>query len=484
MRNMLSNLLSNLNLKTKLLFMMVSLCFLSIVFLLILFAQAEKDLIDEVRRHTEDLSTAIQISIEQMSRANGKEAGEIEAFKGLAGFKKKGIRDISVVNSSRDVIASSNPRLIGKKLNVKGESFKNIGNVTEYTTTAGGRKVYDMLLPVVVGKELLGYIHIETQFEDFADIARGNHINRLAATLVIFSIGILAAMYLSRRYSEPIQSIADAAQRVASGDLSVRLEADRNDEIGRLTRNFNDMVGKLNENRELESRLKEAEHMSKIGTLASGIAHEVRNPLNLINLSIDHLRASYSPDDPGKREGFTATVAGIKSEIERLDGMVTNFLDFGRPLRLQLKRLQVEPVLDETFSLLFDSLSEQKITLKKEFAGSPCFVEADYRHLKTCFLNILINSIQAMPEGGSILVRAYSHDGAVSVAVEDTGCGVGPENIRKVFDPYFTTKETGIGIGLALTKRVVEEHGGTISITSVVDSGTTVTVDLPQSAEV
>lgn len=478
------NILSNLSLKTKLLFMMVSLCFLSIVFLLFLYAQAEKDLIDEVRRHTEDLSTAIQISIEQMSREKGKEAGEIEAFKGLAGFKKKGIRDISVVNSSRDVIASSNPRLIGNKLNVKGESFKNIGNVTEYTTTAEGRKVYDILLPVVVGKELLGYIHIETQFEDFADVARSNNRNRLAATLVIFSIGILAAIYLSRRYSGPIQSIADAAQKVAGGDLSVRLDAGRHDEIGRLTRNFNDMVGKLNENRELESRLKEAEQMSKIGALASGIAHEVRNPLNLINLSIDHLMASYAPADPVKRNGFTATVAGIKSEIERLDGMVTNFLDFGRPLRLQLKRLQVEPVLDETASLLSDSLSEQKIKLKKEYGASRCFVDADYRHLKTCFLNVLINSVQAMPEGGAVVLRTSSHDGVVSVEVEDTGCGIAPGNIQKVFDPYFTTKETGIGIGLALTKRVVEEHGGTISIESVVDSGTMVTVRMPQSAEV
>ncbi len=478
------NILPNLNLKTKLLFMMVSLCFLSVAALLVLFAQAEKDLIDEVRRHTEDLSTAIQISIEQMSKASGKGTSEIEAFKGLAGFKKKGIRDISVVNSSRDVIASSNPRLIGKKLRVKGESVKNIGNVTEYTTSSGASKVYDILLPVVVGKDLLGYIHIETQFEDFADVARSNHVNRLAATLVIFSIGILAAIYLSRRYSGPIQTIADAAQRVAGGDLSVRIEADRGDEIGRLSRNFNDMVGKLSENRELESRLRQAEHMSRIGTLASGIAHEVRNPLNMINLSIDHLRASYAPEDPGRREGFTATVAGIKSEIERLDGMVTNFLNFGRPLHLQLKRLQVEPVLDETVALISDSLAEQKISLKKDFSASPCFVEADYRQLKTCFLNILINSVQAMPEGGSVTVRTSSRGPVVAVTVEDTGCGVAPENVPKVFDPYFTTKETGIGIGLALTKRVVEEHGGTITIASEVDRGTTVTVELPQSVEV
>ncbi|MEK7773150.1 MAG: HAMP domain-containing protein, partial [Deltaproteobacteria bacterium] len=279
------NILSSLTLKTKLLFMMVSLCFLSVTFLLFLYGNAEKDLLDEVRRHTEEFSTAIQISIEQISRSN--EGTYLNQLKGLAKLKKKGIKEISVVNNARDVIASSNPLLIGRKLSIKGESFKNIGNVTEYTTTTEGQKIYDILLPVVVGKERLGYIHISTQFDDFAAIARRNHRNRLIATLAIFSIGILAAMYLSKKYTEPMLKIAQAAHKVAGGDLSVRLKVAGDDEIGKLTQNFNDMVKKLNDNRELEAKLKEVEHMSKIGTLASGIAHEVRNPLNFINLSID-----------------------------------------------------------------------------------------------------------------------------------------------------------------------------------------------------
>lgn len=473
----MQNILSNLSLKTKLLFMMVSLCFLTIASLFVLYNRAEKDLIDEVRHNTEELSTAIQISIEQMSKTKETQLGEL---KDLTRLKKKGIKEISVINNVREVIASSNARLIGRKLQVKGESFKNIGNVTEYTTTTGGQKRYDILLPVVIGKERLGYIHIATEFDDFTNIARKNHLTRLIATIGIFTIGILVALYLSKKYTKPIQSLAEAAHRVASGDLSVNLDIDEVDtEIGRLTRNFNDMVRKLSENRALEVRLKEAEHLSKIGTLASGIAHEIRNPLNLINLSIDHLWAANAPEDPGKKENFLATISNIKSEIKRLDEMISSFLNFGKPLKLTLNDLTVGAVVDETALLLSESCSEQKISLKVTRQPVEPNVMADYKHIKTCFVNLFLNAMQSMPGGGSLTAEVSSNNGFVSIKVEDTGCGIPPENFQKIFDPYFTTKDVGIGLGLALTKRIVEEHGGRISVRSVMNKGTAVTINLP-----
>ncbi|MBI5643022.1 MAG: HAMP domain-containing protein [Deltaproteobacteria bacterium] len=469
--------LSNLNLKTKLLFMMVSLCFLSIAFLLFLYAQAEKDLIDEVRRHTEELSTAIQISIEQISKT--PDAEDLDSLKSLMNIKKKGIKEISVINNDRDVIASSNPRLIGRKLVIKGESIKSIGNLTEYTTTTDGQKRYDILLPVIIGKDRLGYVHLETQFDDFTSIARNNHRNRLIATLAIFTIGILAAVYLSKKYTEPIQSIAEAAQKVAGGDLSVRLEVKGDNEVEQLTNNFNDMVRKLRENRELQARLKEAEHMSKIGALASGIAHEVRNPLNLINLSIDHLRAVHAPSEEDKKEVFLSTVANIKSEIERLDGMVSNFLNFGRPLNLNLKEIPLEPVIDETIALLGDRCAEQNISIELTHSDAAPAITADYRHIKTCFLNLFLNAIQSMPAGGRVKAETSLIGPSVIIRIDDTGCGIEPGDMHKIFEPYFTTKDLGIGLGLALTKRIIEEHGGKIHITSQVGKGTTVTLTLP-----
>lgn len=468
-------LLPAFSIRTKLIVMMVSLSFLFVVFLFILYSRAERELIEEVKRNTEELSTAIQISIEQMSGADGG----LEKFKGLKDLKKKGIREISVVNNSREVIASSNARLIGKKLKLKGESVRKIGNVTEYTTTRDGQKKYDILLPVVVGKESLGYIHMETQFDDLTAMAGISHRNRLMGTILIFSIGIVAAVYLSRKYTEPIQSIADAAQKVAGGDLTVRLKPGGNDELGVLTRNFNEMVEKLRENSELQAKLKEAEHMSKIGTLASGIAHEVRNPLNFINLSIDHLRATHGPEDENKREGFESSISAIKSEIERLNNMVSSFLNFGRPLNLKIKGLPLEHIIGETVLFLSESARAGKVSIDFRKSISALTVMADYTHIKTCFLNIILNAVQAMPEGGRLIIVTKAEGDRAFIRFTDTGAGISPENMEKIFEPYFTTKDLGIGLGLAFTRRIIEEHGGLIAIESEIQKGTTVTVMLP-----
>jgi len=483
----MTNILSRLSLKTKLLLMMLSLCVLFIVSLYALYARAERDLIDEVRRETEELTTAFQISVEEISKTD--EDVDIEKFKQLIRSKKRGMREISVVNSDKEVIASSNAAIIGKKLNIKNSgSVKTEGNLTEYSSGEEGQMRYDILLPIVVDREHLGYIHLATEFDDLSYLVRKNHINRLIATLVIFTIGIAAAMYLSKRYTDPIKDIADAAHKVAAGDLSCRLPVRGGDEIGRLTQNFNDMVAKLDERRALEERLKGAEHMSKIGALASGIAHEVRNPLNLIALSIDQLRVVYAPQDLQKKKEFDGTVAVIKSEIERLDGMVSNFLNFGRPLKLSLKGMALMPVVEETLSLLSETCAERRISVETKSMGdggdgeAGKSVMADYRHLKTCFLNVFLNAIQAMPGGGALRVESAVGGGFATVKVHDTGCGISPENIGRVFDPYFTTKDIGIGIGLALTKRVIEEHGGSISIVSALNRGSTVCISLPVSA--
>ncbi|MEK7773986.1 MAG: ATP-binding protein, partial [Deltaproteobacteria bacterium] len=210
-----------------------------------------------------------------------------------------------------------------------------------------------------------------------------------------------------------------------------------------------------------------------------GIAHEVRNPLNFINLSIDHLRSVHTPKDPAAGSAFTSTIAGIKSEIERLDGIVSNFLNFGRPLKLNLKNLPLEPVIQETLSLMGERCAEQKITVEAANLSPATSITADYRHIKTCLVNIFLNAIQAMPEGGSLRVETTVQAGYASIAVEDTGCGIEPENIPRIFEPYFTTKELGVGIGLALTRRIIEEHGGRIVVRSAPGRGTVVIVNLP-----
>lgn len=478
----MASLFNNIGLKTKLLLMMLSLCLISIGLLFILYARAERVLIREVKRHTDELSSAIQISVEEFTK---EEEGMNERLKEyVEGFKKKGIRSISILNNENEVIASSDPWLIGKTMDIKGRRVRSAGNIQEHLIGREGHRNYDSLLPLVVGNEQLGYIHIAMRLDDFTAIMRANHLKRLVATAIIFAIGIGVSIFLSMRYIRPIQGLVMAVQRVAGGDLSQTLEVKGNDEIGELTISFNEMVKGLRERRELEERLRRSEHLSSIGQLAFAIAHEIRNPLNLLNLSIDHLKARYNHGDPVDKGEFLSIISNIKGEIHRLNRMATNLLDYGRPLKLNIQLTSLIDTVEEVMDLTKERLIEQGIEVERRFHGEIPEVPMDSSQIKTCLLNLFLNAIQAMPRGGRLTVETYLEDGLISISINDTGVGIAPEDLARVFEPYFTTKETGIGLGLAITRRIVEEHKGRIDIKSEPGKGTTATVQLPITREV
>lgn len=473
---------NNLSLKTKLLLMMLLLSLLSIGLLFFVYTRAERALITEVERYTTDLSSAIQISMEQLTKED-EEIKDEQLKEYVKRFRKKGIRAISILDNDKEVIASSNPAVIGKILDIKGDVVKTLGNAQEYLKTSEGHRNFDIMLPVVVGKEQLGYVHIAVILDDFTELLRANNLNRLIATTLVFAVGILVSLFLSMKYTQPIHRLAKAARRVAEGDLTETMEVKGKDEIGELTESFNEMVKGLHERRELEERLHRAEHLSKIGQLASGIAHEVRNPLNLINLSIDHLKARYAPPAPKDREEFVKILSNIKSDIHRLNGLISNFLDYGKPLKMDLQSTHLSDIIEDVISLAGEKLAEQGIEVKKTYSGMMPPIPLDRQQIKACILNIVLNSIQAMPRGGTITIETGMDNGFSTLAVADTGAGIAPEHIQEIFEPYFTTKDTGIGLGLAVTKRIIEEHGGRIEIISEPEKGTVAKVRLPAREE-
>lgn len=474
----MSSLLNNLNLKTKLLLMMLFMSLISIGLLFFLYSRAERALITEVERYTEDLSAAIQVSMEQLTK--GDEEIKDERLKEYVHkFKKKGIRDISILDNDLEVIASSNKGVVGHIFNIKDARVKTSGNIKEFIKTSEGHRNYDLLLPVVVGDEQLGYVHIAIILDDFAELLRANNLRRLIATVIVFAIGITVSMFLSMKYTQPINRLAAAARKVASGDLTENMEVRGTDEIGELTLSFNEMVKGLRERKELEERLSRAEHLSRIGQLASGIAHEVRNPLNLINLSIDHLRVKYTPENEKGKEEFVSILSNIKADIHRLNRMISSFLDYGKPLKLTILPASLTETIEEVISLAREKLMEQKIEVHKDFSKDLPVIPMDGQQIKACLLNIVLNALQAMPEGGTIAIKTSSDDGFASVRISDTGSGIPPERMTQVFEPYFTTKDTGIGLGLPLTKRIIEEHEGRIDISSETGKGTIVKIELP-----
>jgi nitrogen fixation/metabolism regulation signal transduction histidine kinase len=166
--------------------------------------------------------------------------------------------------------------------------------------------------------------------EDFDLFLQTSMKRRIAAALVVFALGTLVAVYFAGRYTAPLERVVRAAGAVAAGDLSAELPVDRRDEIGALAQSFNYMVGRLRDERDLRERLRKAEHLAGIGQFSQSIAHEIRNPLNFISLSIDHLREAYPPADPADAAQFAALCENMKKEIQRVSRFAQSFLEFGR----------------------------------------------------------------------------------------------------------------------------------------------------------
>jgi signal transduction histidine kinase len=218
-----------------------------------------------------------------------------------------------------------------------------------------------------------------------------------------------------------------------------------------------------------------------VGQLAAGIAHEIRNPLNYISLAVDHLKEDLCHTCPESRSETLELLDKIKEEVRRVNYMVLNFMSYGRPLKLRTSSVCYADLLEKARHLLQDRLTEKRVELVTDIPPDLPAMEADPELLRTCLINIISNAAQAMPDGGKVTLGAR-FDAAESVfrlSFADEGIGIRPEDLPKILQPYFTTREAGIGLGLAITERIVKEHGGKLSVASTLGKGTVFTLELP-----
>jgi signal transduction histidine kinase len=307
----------------------------------------------------------------------------------------------------------------------------------------------------------------------------------LLYTLAVLLITTALTAIVVWRFTEPIKSLAIAARRVAAGDFSFRVPTiKRHDEMGELTELFNEMTVKLARTRELEAQLYNAEKAIVVSRLASAIAHEIRNPLNYINLTLDHLRASFSPDDLQKQEKFESLTKQLKSEVGRINDRITEFLNYSRPPKLNPEPLDLVALARDALRIFEVQTTETDVNATIVTDGEVPKVIADAEALRSALTNLIINSLQAMNgQGGKVTVVLSGEDSGrrARIDVVDNGRGIEADDISKVFEPYFSTKETGTGLGLAIVKKAVEDHHGTITVKSKVGEGTTFTITLPVS---
>ncbi len=306
----------------------------------------------------------------------------------------------------------------------------------------------------------------------------------LVYTLSILLLSTIITIVLVWRFTRPIANLSNAARRVAEGDLRVRVEgAERNDEIGKLTNQFNEMTAELEKTRELEAQLQESEKSAVIGRLGSAIAHEIRNPLNYINLTLDHLRAKFAPETADKKADFEKLTAQLKSEVARINGQISDFLNYSRPTKANLQSSNIRKVVEDSLRIVEAQADEQniKISLVEHENVPPILGDAEF--LRSVFNNLFINAVQSMENaGGKLNVKISPEENFVKIEIADTGTGISAENQTKIFEPYFSTKETGTGLGLAIVKKIVDIHNGTIDVESNVGDGTKFTVRLPKES--
>ena len=300
-------------------------------------------------------------------------------------------------------------------------------------------------------------------------------------TLAVLFVTTLVTGFFVWRFTRPIKELSTAARKVAGGDFDVQVPADRLDEMGTLASAFNEMTAKLGRARELETQLHQAEKGAVVGRLAAAIAHEIRNPLNYINLTLDHLRSSFAPADPDKRATFVRLADQLKTEVARINRHISDFLKYSRPSKLDLQEVDIREEAADALRFIEVRADECGIKTNIVQDGALPTVQADRESMRSVFTNLVINAVEAIDgDGGSISIKLSNVEtNSVKVEITDSGRGIAAQDIPKVFEPYFSTKETGTGLGLAIVKKAIDDHGGRISVASKEGSGTTFTIILP-----
>ena len=309
-------------------------------------------------------------------------------------------------------------------------------------TTFGGVDLLEITVPIRLDGKVAGFARVGLNRESSDRILRENRNRMIISTIFIMATGILSmvAIYLNQK------------------KYSLRME-------------------------EMGKRLQQAEKLSALGQLAAGVAHEIRNPLNAISMASQRIRREYAPAEEEKKRGFQNITGIIRDEIKRLNRIVEEFVIFSRSRRLEFTSESITTVLERMASLIREEADLKGIAIRTEWEGNdPLVIPMDVDKLRQAFYNLLKNAMEAIAGQGRIDISARRNGaGRVSIRISDTGCGLTAGEIDHIFDPEYTTKEKGLGLGLALAHEIIRGHGGEIRVESAVGVGTTFDVLLPLS---
>lgn len=352
---------------------------------------------------------------------------------------------------------------------------------------------------------VIGALYVGMPERPYLQLRSRINLTFSAVLLVVTLIGIGFSAWMGNRMSRPIKALEEGVRRIAAGEELPDVQVDSRDEIGALAAEFNSMKHRLAErgeenrilNRTLEEkvverttqleeknrllleaqqRLAEAERLAGIGLLASGVAHEINNPLAIIRGNVELLEMDLPADSPSREE-----VEIIDRQAARIERIVSGLLQFGRRKEQQMEQVDLHAILEDVLAGVGHQVPLAGIAVIRDWDPALPEITADGDQLLQVFTNLAVNAVQAMPEGGKLVMttRFAPDTESCTVVVSDTGIGIPQQKISRIFNPFFSTKATGTGLGLSISYGIIKEHRGTIEVSSTPGAGTSFTVTLP-----
>ena len=513
----------------------------------------EKNMVQEKIRNGEGMVRDVQAMVDFMSQEKKEfSLSHPQTKKAIQDFvriytKERGVYELMVLDADMNVITSKNARLIDKPyandLVKKSIQFGQLNREVEKSGNFIYTQYHKVMLyaPLWIQGKIAGGIQMEVSIADVMDHLMKSQVMALISIIADAVLLILfGSLLLSRVLVRPLKDLVQLTQKISEGDFSQRIEVTSKNEIGQLMASFNRMLDQLKDNQEnLENHLKSlelknkqlkqtqeelirTEKLASIGKFAAGVAHEVGNPLGAI-LGYTSILEKEETD----REEARDYLKRIEKEIERINRIVRELLDFARPSTFEIREVEVNKVVENTLSLLSYQKNFRNIETQLELQLDLPMVKGDESQLSQVFINIVLNAIDAMPTGGALRIRTeeyviensladpvpllgpprrkgdsaesdYSRqrkmnplaviltkflkgDRVVRARISDTGIGIKKEDLERIFDPFFTTKspDKGTGLGLSVSLRIVESMGGEMRVESEVGKGSAFEVYFP-----
>ncbi len=330
----------------------------------------------------------------------------------------------------------------------------------------------------IANQQLMGILLVGSSRRPLIELQRQVISTAMLVGGIGILISVLASLWFAARVTRPVVSLAEAARRVAAGDLSAKVEVESSDELGELAAAFNRMTEDLAQQKD---RTLQAERVAAWRELARRLAHELKNPLFPLQVTVENLMRARQKSPEMFEEVFQEGTTTLLAEINNLKTIIGRFSEFSRMPQPQRQPTQVNEVVRSVLRVFQAQLQDNKnpIALHTELAEALPEISADPDLLHRALQNLVLNAIDAMPQGGELTIRTTTLGDRIEISVSDTGSGLTQEECGRLFTPYYTTKQHGTGLGLAIVQSVVSDHGGKISVESTKEKATTFHIELP-----